>query len=64
LVSEVHESDMGVRSTVEVQTNSGQYAMGELNKLRATAMRIQEESDALMVSSKTVLDNIDAIKNI
>ena len=64
LVGEVHESDMGVRGTVEVQTTSGQYAMGELNKLKESAMMIQEESDALLVSSKTVLDNIDAIKNI
>jgi len=64
LVSEVRESDLGVKETVEVQTTSGQYAMGELNKLRDAAMMIQEESDALMASSKTVLDNIDAIKNI
>jgi len=64
LVAEVHKSDMGVRSTVEVQTTSGQYAMGELNKLKDTAMRIQKESDALLVSSKTVLENIETIKNI
>ena len=64
LVAEVQKSDTGVRSTVEVQTSSGQYAMGELNKLKETAMMIQEESDALLVSSKTVLENIEAIKNI
>jgi len=64
LVGRVHENGEGVKSTVEVQTASGQYAMGELNKLRDAAARIQEESDALMSSSQTVLVNIDAIKNI
>jgi len=64
LVAEVHKSNTGVRNTVEVQTTSGQYAMGELNKLKEAAMMIQEESDALLVSSKTVLENIEAIKNI
>jgi len=64
LVGKVHENGEGVKGTVEVQTTSGQYAMGELNKLRETAAKIQEESDALMSSSQTVLANIDAIKNI
>jgi len=64
LVGKVHENGEGVKSTVEVQTASGRYAMGELKRLRETAAKIQEESDALMSSSRTVLANIDAIKNI
>jgi len=64
LVDEVYRSEMDVKSTVGVQTNSGRYAMEELNKLKESAMKIQEESDALMMSSKTVLDNIDIIKKI
>jgi len=64
LVDEVHMNEQGVKSTVQVQTNSGQYAMEELNKLKDSSLKIQKESDALMTSSKTVLDNIDAIKQI
>ena len=64
LAGEVQQNEMGVKGTVEVQSRSGQNAIGELNKLKETAMKMQEESDSLMASSKTVLKNIDAIKNI
>ena len=64
LVSEVHANEHGVKTTVQVQTNSGQYAMDELNRLKQSSLKIQQESDTLMASSKTVLENIDAIKQI
>jgi len=64
LANEVQKSGTNVRDVAETQSRSGKNAIGELNSLRDAAMKMQEESDTLMSSSKTVLKNIDAIKNI
>jgi len=64
LGDEVSAKEQGVKNTVEAQTSSGQYAMNELTRLKESAIEIQRGSDSLMESSKTVLSNIDAIKNI